>query len=195
MITVKRHFVAYVIVALFVVTCLAGCSNGANSGNSAADEEENVTKIVATTFKTTDTDSATVTASYKDFINAGFELGDSCNIEFENGYKLEDVPFYSGEYQLEGNPVILANDSTADVIIKNKNADFWTPAELFDSAKVTITLNTKARFKDTQDLYPAITVKEGNEGSDSEDTSEASEAEETDEEDPKSSSAGGPTGE
>lgn len=195
MMTVKRHFVAYALAALFVVTCLAGCSNGANSGNSAADEEENVTKIVATTFKSTDGDSATLTATYKDFTKAGFELGDSCNVEFENGYKLEDVPFYTGEYQLEGNPVILAKDTAADVVIKNKNADFWTPAELFDSAKVTITLNTKARFKDTQDLYPAITVKEGTEESDSEDTSDASEAEENDEEDPKSSSAGGPAGE
>ena len=66
--TVKRHIVAYALMALFVVTCLVGCSNGANSGNSAGDEEEHVTKIVATTFKTTDADSATVTASYKDFI-------------------------------------------------------------------------------------------------------------------------------
>lgn len=47
------------------------------------------------------------------FEKEGFKHGDSCNIEFDDGKKYENVPFYSGEYG-EKNELVIVDD------VKNK---------------------------------------------------------------------------
>ena len=49
-------------------------------------------------------DSAVLTLSAEDFKQAGFSLGDSCDIAFSNGYTLTDVPYYNGYYVKKRKP-------------------------------------------------------------------------------------------
>ena len=43
-----------------------------------------------------------------EFNALGFEYGDSCDVTFSNGYKLEDIPYYNGYYSKTGHPLISA---------------------------------------------------------------------------------------
>ena len=96
-------------------------------------------------------DSAVLTLSAEDFKQAGFSLGDSCDIAFSNGYTLTDVPYYNGYYVKKGNPVVVAYPNNDYVLIANNNADFWTPAGLDNNCTVEITLNTPAKYSSTQE--------------------------------------------
>lgn len=42
-----------------------------------------------------------------DFNKKGFSYGDSLEIEFSNGYKLEDLPYYNGYYTNVGEPLLV----------------------------------------------------------------------------------------
>lgn len=144
---VKNRFLP-IALALFVALALCACSS---VGGNGAQQEEAKTQIEAATYKdTSGGDFAVLTASASDFTRAGFTLGDSCDVEFENGYTLTDVPYFDGEYVDAGKPVIVAGESGVDVIIKNRNADLWTPAELYEGGDVKITLNEQGKFTDTE---------------------------------------------
>lgn len=41
-------------------------------------------------------DAVFLDVSIDDFIKSGFNFGDSCDITFSNGLKMEDVSFFSG---------------------------------------------------------------------------------------------------
>ena len=43
-----------------------------------------------------------------DFNNLGFVYGDSVDVVFSNGYKLEDIPYYNGYYVDAGQPLLVA---------------------------------------------------------------------------------------
>ncbi|MDO4416044.1 MAG: tyrosine-protein phosphatase [Erysipelotrichaceae bacterium] len=49
-----------------------------------------------------------ITMSIDDFNALGFEYGDSVDVEFSNGYKLEDIPYYNGYYVDAGEPLLIA---------------------------------------------------------------------------------------
>ena len=147
MTTFRRNYVIVPIIALVVALTLSACA----SQNEADTQEENKTQIEATTYKDINGgDFPVLTASSTDFTNAGFQVGDSCDVEFENGYTLNDVPYFSGEYVEDGKPVIVAGVNFADVVIKNKNANLWSPAELYEGGDVKITLNTQGKYADVE---------------------------------------------
>lgn len=43
----------------------------------------------------------------EEFLQAGFCLGDSCDVELSNGFRIEDVPVYDGYYERSSWPVIV----------------------------------------------------------------------------------------
>lgn len=49
-----------------------------------------------------------ITMSIDDFNALGFVYGDSVDVEFSNGYKLEDIPYYNGYYVDAGEPLLIA---------------------------------------------------------------------------------------
>ena len=149
MFAIKKPRISLTIVALLVAMLLCACSSEGN--NSSQQEEENKTQIEATTYKDTNGgDFAVLAASSTDFTNAGFQLGDSCNIEFENGFTLNDVPYFDGEYVDDGKPVIVAGENSADVVVKNKNADLWSTASLYEGGDVKVTLNTQGKYSEVE---------------------------------------------
>ena len=43
-------------------------------------------------------------SSFEGFLQTGFHLGDSCDLEFSNGFRMEDLPVYDGYYCRSGSP-------------------------------------------------------------------------------------------
>lgn len=43
----------------------------------------------------------------EEFLAAGFRLGDSCDLEFSNGFRAEDVPVYDGYYSRSGSMAVV----------------------------------------------------------------------------------------
>ena len=129
------------IVMLFSLCCCSPASNE-STGN---------TTITATVSKDEKFGSADLDISEDDIANAGFALGDSCNIEFSNGVNLSDVPYYNGYYTKDGMPVIVAYPKSEHVTIAYTNGNFWSANNLSNGDTVKITLTEKAKYKTTQD--------------------------------------------
>jgi len=100
--------------------------------------------------------AALLNVSQEEFENVGFVLGDSCNIAFQNGYTLLDVPYYNGYYVKNGSPVIVAYPGNPYVSITLNNQGIWDVAELQDGDSVTITLNEAGKYLDIQEALGQV---------------------------------------
>ena len=109
-----------------------------------------------------------------DFNAKGFTYGDSVDVEFSNGYKLEDIPYYNGYYVAAGEPLLIAYPGydyikaavnygddlwdTAELQAELKAAlksgkaeDLWLSAKLEEHSTGTITLREKGKYLDIQE--------------------------------------------
>lgn len=96
--------------------------------------------------------SAVLAISPKEFEEAGFHLGDSCDISFENGLYFEDIPFYDGYYVKVGKPVIVAYPGSGTVKIAYNSASIWDEENLIEGESVTIQMNTPGKYADFQEF-------------------------------------------
>ena len=88
----------------------------------------------------------------EDFNKLGFAYGDSVNIAFSNGYKLEKIPYYNGYYTQTGEPLLVAYPGYPYISAKINNGDgLWKVAGLKDGDTATITLAEKGTFLDIQE--------------------------------------------
>lgn len=110
-------------------------------------------QVVSTVMEDTKHNSALIRLTESEFEKAGFQFGDSCDVIFENGYKLYDVPYYDGFYTEEGTPVIVANQGTPTILITLDNIGIWNVASLVEDEKITIRLNTKGKYNMVQDIF------------------------------------------
>lgn len=91
-------------------------------------------------------DAAVFSLTAEDFERAGFSFGDSCDVVFSSGLRLDDVPYYNGYYVKTGEPVIVAYPKNDYVLINNNNRGFWTPMGLESGCTAEITLNTAGKY-------------------------------------------------
>ena len=104
--------------------------------------------------------SATIDITITDFNALGFKLGDSCDVSFSNGYKVNDVPYFNGYYVKNGSPVIVAYPSSEYVLFTLNNVGVWDEANLNEECTITITLNEAAKYIATQEaLSQTYTLK------------------------------------
>lgn len=141
----KSKFVVSILLLAMSIFAITACNASDQTSNSSA------ITLTCTVSKDAKFDSADLSLSAEDFKQAGFNLGDSCDIAFSNGYTLTDVPYYNGYYVKTGDPVVVAYPKNDYVLIANNNADFWTPAGLDNNCTVEITLNTPAKYSSTQE--------------------------------------------
>ena len=88
----------------------------------------------------------------EDFNALGFKYGDSVDVEFSNGFKFTDIPYYNGYYTKNGEPLICAYPGYPYIRIGiNNGGDLWEKAGLDDSMTVTITLNTAEKYLQMQE--------------------------------------------
>ena len=83
----------------------------------------------------------------EDFNSLGYSHGDSVNVEFSNGYKLEGIPYYNGYYTKNGEPLLI--DYPGYDYIKaaiNNGDDLWNVAGLEDGMTASITREEGGKF-------------------------------------------------
>ena len=97
--------------------------------------------------------SCTVNITIADFTELGFNLGDSCDIKFSNGYELKDVPYYNGFYVKNAYPVIVAYPSSTNILITYNNTGIWDVAGLSEKDTVDICINTAKKYLETQETF------------------------------------------
>lgn len=101
-----------------------------------------------------------------DFNKLGFAYGDSVDITFSNGYKLEDLPYYNGYYVDAGQPLLIAypgydyikaainygNDlwEEAGLLQAAQKEDLWVKAVLAEGATAKITRREAGKYADIQ---------------------------------------------
>lgn len=130
-----------------MVVCLlslAGCKKGRE------------VQVNATVTQDAKYNAALVSLSQEEFEKAGFCLGDSCDIEFGNGYKMTDVPYYNGYYVKTASPIIVAYPGYANVIITYNNQGIWNEAGLTENESVTVRLKEAKKFSAVQETLGQV---------------------------------------
>ncbi len=116
-----------------------------------------------------------ITRTIDEFNSLGFNYGDSVDVVFSNGYKLEDIPYYNGYYVDAGQPLLIAYPGYEYIkAAVNYGDDLWETANLkqvgFGAAQqeekpeglwltsgveehdtATVTLREAGKYKDIQD--------------------------------------------
>ena len=100
----------------------------------------------------------------------GYTFGDSVNIEFSNGYSLEDLPYYNGYYTVPGDSLLVGYPGVENPKAAiNYGDDLWELAEMSedDTATISICENGKyleiqeasdIHYEDDRDKYPSDEV-------------------------------------
>ena len=97
-----------------------------------------------------------IKSTIDDFNKLGFVYGDSVNVEFSNGFKLEDVPYYNGYYVDEGQPLLIAYPGYDYIkAAVNYGDDLWETAGLQqkNDQKLNLWMQSKLEEHDTASVY------------------------------------------
>ncbi len=144
-----KKTVSVLLAAVMLTALFAGCG-----------KKENVDEVIPVTtgeigvVRDEEFGNVYIDLTIEEFNNLGFAFGDSVNIVFDNGRIFEDVPYYSGYYVPVGELLACGYPGYPHVVIaRNYGASTWEEFEMTDSSKVTVTLNTKGKYIDVQELY------------------------------------------
>ena len=87
-----------------------------------------------------------------DFLDLGYRFGDSLRVEFSNSYILESLPFYSGYYVGEEEPLLVGYPGYPYIKAAVYNGeDLWEEAGLDESDTASVSLNEAGRYSAIQD--------------------------------------------
>ena len=89
--------------------------------------------------------------SIEDFMAAGFQLGDSCDVHFSSGMTLEDIPFFSGYYVRYGLPLVVAYPGYEYIAVARKNQALWPDTGLAENDTATVTLRQAGKYLNEQE--------------------------------------------
>lgn len=144
---VKKRIFTVILACIAGIACVLGCVLLVNhdSGNGPL-------TVTGTVSHDTKFDTAQISMTQQDIESAGFMLGDSVDVEFENGYKLTDIPFYNGYYVKTGSPILVAYPGFTEISVTYNNAGIWEPAGLQEGMRVTIRLNTQGKYLNVQEV-------------------------------------------
>ena len=82
----------------------------------------------------------------------GFEPGDSCDVAFSNGYRLKDIPYYTGYYVRSGEVLLCAYPGFEyPVIAVSSGSSLWQAAGLTGGDTADITLRAKGKYLPVQE--------------------------------------------
>ena len=82
----------------------------------------------------------------EEFLNLGFELGDSVRIEFSNGYVQEDIPVYSGFFTSLGEPMIVLYPTYDHISFSLNGPPTWSEINPNDDTTAVITLLERGKY-------------------------------------------------
>ena len=101
--------------------------------------------------------------SIAEFLNAGFDVGDSCNVELSNGFRLEDIPVYNGYYTLTGEPLIcLYPGYDYPAFTYSGTGNLWTSSGAQAGDTVTVILRESGKYADVQNALSVVCSNDRN---------------------------------
>ena len=87
----------------------------------------------------------------EDFNKLGFEYGDSLDLDFSNGYKEKDLPYYSGYYVEAGNKLVVAYPGYPYIRVGiNYGDDLYKIAKVNDKDTVTVEVAERGKYSEVQ---------------------------------------------
>lgn len=99
-------------------------------------------------------DSVYGNLTIEEFMNKGFEFGDSVTVKFSNGHIYEDVPFYDGYYVKTGDPLVVGYQGYPYIdFATNNKANLYQNLGLGDMDTMTITLNERGKYLVEQETF------------------------------------------
>ena len=91
--------------------------------------------------------------SIDEFNKYGFAYGDSVDVEFSNGYKLENIPYYNGYYGKVGDPIVISYPGNEYVRVALVNGDsMWEVSKVKKGDTANVKRKKKGKYLDTQKL-------------------------------------------
>ena len=109
-----------------------------------------------------------VKMTIEDFNELGFAYGDSVDVSFDNGYSLEDIPYFNGYYVNAGEPLLVGypgydyikvtvnygddlwDDFNLQMSGQSERPSLWKEAKVEHHNKATIVLHEKGKYLDVQ---------------------------------------------
>ena len=89
----------------------------------------------------------------EEFNALGFDYGDSVDVFFSNGYKLEDIPYYNGYYVDAGKPLLIAYPGYEYIkAAVNYGEDIWQSGGLKAGMGPSLYIDAKLKEHDTADV-------------------------------------------
>ena len=103
-----KNIFCKILVLCLLAASLTACSGTLNeTANSVMETAAGKTHLCSAPIQhETKFGGAAIKISIEDFLNLGFEFGDSVDVIFSGGWKIEDIPFYNGYYVRKGTPLL-----------------------------------------------------------------------------------------
>ncbi len=138
--TMKKRRTVFVISAFLIILILGGCGKHAvSTGTIGVIHDEEFGGVYTE-------------LSIEEFDALGFSFGDSIDIEFDNGLKFKDIPYYSGYYCPIGELEACGYPGYPHVMIARCFGEpTWEEFGLTDLSKVKIMLHEKGKYLATQE--------------------------------------------
>ena len=90
----------------------------------------------------------------EEFNAMGFQFGDSVDLELDNGFRLEDIPYYSGYYCSSGQPLLCGYQGYPHVAAAYQYGDFmWDVSKANENTLAVVTLREPGKYLVVQEIY------------------------------------------
>lgn len=83
----------------------------------------------------------------------GFDYGDSVDVVFSNGYKLQNIPYFNGYYVNVGDPLVVAYPGYPHIAVATNYGALWNEAGLKEGDTATVRLNTPDLYNAQQNAF------------------------------------------
>jgi len=161
----KRTAIA-ILLALGMGACaLAACASGQQGAQQQAASSAASTSAPAAFARTTSLEGVAVMRdesfggvcidiTIDDFNRLGFEYGDSVDVEFSNGYKLEGIPYYNGYYTSIGDPLVVGYPGYPHIEVAINFGDpLWDVSGVQAGDTANVTLREAGAFSNIQEAF------------------------------------------
>lgn len=140
----QKRITAGLLAVLMIAVLFTGCAKKA----------ETITTGQIGVVKDEEFGNVYIDLTIDEFNALGFAFGDSVDVSFDNGKAYRDIPYYSGYYTPVGEMLACGYPGYPHVVIaRNYGASTWEEFEMTESSKVTVTLNERGKYLDTQELF------------------------------------------
>ena len=134
------------ILACLLLFALTGCTG--------KEKEKTVTTGEIGVLEDTEFGNVYLDVTIDEFNQKGFAFGDSIDVTFSNGYKLEDIPYYSGYYVPVGAALAVGYPGYPHVMIaRNYGSPMWIETGADKSTKAVATVREAGKYAPIQELY------------------------------------------